>query len=305
MNPSHHPRTPRTAVVEAVPETQPEAPQSQSEAGTQSDAQGKPFPAEGLGGPKTRPLTYGQFQDGVESILASLGVLPLDHEPVPRAPMIYKAMAAVLKDLPPVPKDQENKSQGFAFQGVDDILDKLNPVLGRHGVFYVPVVEERVAETRQARGGGTIWTVHLRVRYTFFAADGSHVEAVSWGEGTDSGDKATSKAMTMAMKSCLRQVFAISDNEDPDATSVPTDPVPDRIPLSDEDRQDLQNEIDNLSEAAQAKLKELWIAQKGALPSLKNASEEHVPAIGALIAEAATLADQDQAEVPAEAEAAQ
>jgi ERF superfamily protein len=128
-------------------------------------------------------------------------------------PQIYGLMAQVLANLPAVGKDQVNSQQGFAFRGIDDVMNALNPVLSKHGVFFVPAVEERIAETRMTRNNTTLWTVHLKIRYTFFAPDGSSVEATMWGEGTDVADKATSKAASMAMKYALFQVFAISNEE--------------------------------------------------------------------------------------------
>jgi hypothetical protein len=244
---------------------------------------------------------FATFKGEVDRILAGLEV-PVPATPIKvkqGAPLIYGLMAKVLHEMPPVGKDQRNQSQGFMFQGIEDILDRLNPILGRHGVFFVPQVIERLAETRLTGANKNLWTIHLLVRYSFFAPDGSSVVAETWGEGTDSGDKATSKAMTMAMKACLRQVFAISDHEmdDPDSTSEesrPPEPTAPVEPLSDVDRAAIQTQIDELGEKAAAHLKKLWIAQKGKLPGLKAATADHVPAILAMISEAEMLAEQDE-----------
>lgn len=135
----------------------------------------------------------------------------MSDEPAP-AP-IHVLMARVLADMPAIGKNQRNQQQGFNFRGIDDVLDALHPLLGRHGVFYVPDVIERVAEERPTRSGGVLYTVHLHVRFRFYGPAGDYVEASGWGEGTDSGDKATNKAMTGAQKYVLFQVFAISTNE--------------------------------------------------------------------------------------------
>ena len=37
-----------------------------------------------------------------------------------------------------------------------------------------------------------------KIRYTFFAVDGSSISAIVVGEGMDTGDKATNKAMATA-----------------------------------------------------------------------------------------------------------
>jgi hypothetical protein len=131
-------------------------------------------------------------------------------------------MIKVLADLPAIGKDQKNQQQGFMFRGHDDILNALNPLLAQHGVFVVPDVIERVTAQRTTARGGVMFEVNLHVAYRFYGADGDHILASSWGEGTDSGDKATSKAMTMAFKSVLSQTFAISSAElsDPDGETA-------------------------------------------------------------------------------------
>jgi ERF superfamily protein len=133
---------------------------------------------------------------------------------------IYERLSAVQAAMPPVPKARTNQQQGFKFRGIDDALESLVPLLAEHQVFFLPTVLEREVETRQTGKGSNLYTVHLHVRYTFFDADGNSLACDVWGEGTDSGDKATSKAMTMALKSALFQTFTISGEEDPDATGV-------------------------------------------------------------------------------------
>ncbi len=57
------------------------------------------------------------------------------------------------------------------------------------------------------------------MKFRFCADDGSSIEAVTIGEGMDSGDKATNKAMAVAFKYACFQVFCIPTEEmkDPDA----------------------------------------------------------------------------------------
>lgn len=130
-----------------------------------------------------------------------------------RVPTIHELMGRVLGDLPAIGKNQRNQQQGFNFRGIDDVLNALNPLLAKHGVFYMPDVIERISEERATRNGGVMYVVHLHVRYRFFGPAGDYIEASGWGEGTDSGDKATNKAMTGAMKYVLFQTFAISTEE--------------------------------------------------------------------------------------------
>jgi hypothetical protein len=141
-------------------------------------------------------------------------------------PTIHKAMAGVLADLPAIGKNQRNQQQGFSFRGIDDVLDALNPVLAKHGVFFMPEVLERLDSGRTTGNNKTMWVVNLHVRYRFYGPRGDFVEATGWGEGTDMGDKATQKAMTGALKYVLFQVFAIATHEQADADSDLTTPEP-------------------------------------------------------------------------------
>jgi hypothetical protein len=107
------------------------------------------------------------------------------------------------------------------YRGHDDVMNALNPLLAKHGVFFVPNVLERTVAERTTRSGSTMYEVNLHVAYTFYGLGGDSFSASAWGEGTDSGDKSTNKAMTMALKNVLAQTFAVSTEElsDADATS--------------------------------------------------------------------------------------
>ena len=88
------------------------------------------------------------------------------------------------------------------------------------GVHYAPHKIERADYTEYAVKSGAIWQrARLRVRFRFYGPLGDHFDAVVIGEGADSSDKSSNKAMTAAEKYALIQVFCISDAgaDDPDA----------------------------------------------------------------------------------------
>ena len=39
---------------------------------------------------------------------------------------IYKALAAVNKEIKPIAKDRTNQQQGFKFRGIDDVMNELH-----------------------------------------------------------------------------------------------------------------------------------------------------------------------------------
>ena len=132
---------------------------------------------------------------------------------------IYQAIIGVMADIGAIGKDKKNAQQGFKYRGVDDVMNALQPVMVQHGLFVVPEIIDQKREERQTnRGGNLIYSV-CTVRYTFYAKDGSNVQCVVIGEGMDSGDKATNKAMSIAFKYACFQVFCIPTEEmkDPDA----------------------------------------------------------------------------------------
>lgn len=141
------------------------------------------------------------------------------------APKIYAAISAAMGDINPVGKDNYNAQQKFKYRGIDDVMNALYPVLCRHGLFIVPEVLEHTREERAARSGGNLIYSIIKMRYTMYATDGSSVSAVVIGEGMDSADKSSNKAMAVAMKYALFQLFCIPTedmaNDDPDGHSPP------------------------------------------------------------------------------------
>ena len=136
---------------------------------------------------------------------------------------IHEAIAAIMADCPAITKSQKNQQQGFMYRGIDVVMNVLQPLMIKHKVFVVPEVIDSVREERQTSKGGNLIYTTLKVKYTFYAEDGSSVSAVVQGEGMDSGDKSSNKAMSVAFKYACFQVFCIPTEEmkDPDADTPP------------------------------------------------------------------------------------
>lgn len=137
---------------------------------------------------------------------------------------IYTAISDIMSEIGHISKDKRNQQQGFMFRGIDQVMNTLKPLLAKHGVFIVPeVVDAKREERTTARGGNLIYSV-LTVKHHFIAADGSEVMSTTIGEGMDSADKASNKAMAIAFKYACFQVFCIPTEElaadDPDNYTV-------------------------------------------------------------------------------------
>jgi len=148
---------------------------------------------------------------------------------------IYAAISAVMRDVDPIAKDRQNVEQRFKFRGIDDIYNNLNPVMAKHGVFFASEIVSETRTERKGKSGGMLFCVVLRVRYKVFATDGSFITVETIGESFDPGDKAASKAMSVAYKYALMQLFCIptEDEKDPDQHShdVVKPPVAEPKPL--------------------------------------------------------------------------
>ena len=145
-------------------------------------------------------------------------------------PQIYGALAAVMADVTAVPKGDKNQAQNFSFRGIDSILNAVGPALRTHRVVVLPLLESVETTTVEVgKNRSRMAHVQLRVRYRFVADDGSSVDAVVPAEAFDSGDKAVSKAMSVAFRTVLIQALALPTNDpDPDAVSYERAPVEDR-----------------------------------------------------------------------------
>lgn len=138
---------------------------------------------------------------------------------------IFTAIGKIMQEIGKVSKDQKNAQQGFSFRGVDAAMNATHDLFAKHGVFVVPQVLDRQREERATKSGGTMFSTVCRVKYTFYAADGSFVEAIIDGEGMDTADKSTSKAQSIAFKYALFQVLDIPTEEMPDPDATTPEPV--------------------------------------------------------------------------------
>ena len=134
---------------------------------------------------------------------------------------IYESITKIMEEVPAIGKTKTNKVQGFKFRGIDDVMNALQPLLSKNKVFIVPEILEQTREERTTSKGGNLIYSICKIKYKFYAEDGTFIEAITIGEGMDSGDKATNKAMAIAMKYALFQVFCIPTEEmkDPDSES--------------------------------------------------------------------------------------
>lgn len=129
---------------------------------------------------------------------------------------IYAQMSKIMAEVSPIAKGRKNTQQGYTFRGVDDVYQALQHIMAKHGVFSLPTVLSDRTELKSTKTGGELIYRILTIRYDFYAEDGSNVSATVIGEGMDSGDKASNKAMSVGDKYALLQAFKIPTDEPKD-----------------------------------------------------------------------------------------
>lgn len=183
---------------------------------------------------------------------------------------IYESINKVMAQIGAIGKNSENKQQGFKYRSIDAIMNGVNPALIENKVFIVPSVLEQTREERHTSKGTTLIFSVCKIKFTFYAEDGTFIEAVTVGEGMDSGDKATNKAMAVAFKYACFQVFCIPTEEliDPESEhhdvapkdekgQGETQPFTDPRFITPEMKRDILKELNEMGDKAEATRKQL------------------------------------------------
>jgi len=123
--------------------------------------------------------------------------------------LIYTKLADIQAEVGAIAKERINQQQGFKFRGVEDVLNMLHGLLAKHRVVVVPEKVGERHEERPSKSGGIIIERIYDIKYTMYAEDGSSVSAIVPGEGMDSGDKASNKALSGSYKYWAFLTFSI------------------------------------------------------------------------------------------------
>ncbi|MEY5099630.1 MAG: hypothetical protein RJA36_2349 [Pseudomonadota bacterium] len=126
---------------------------------------------------------------------------------------IYTALVAAMADIAKTGIAKASKADlGGAkvnFRGIEDAMNQMSVVLIRHGISVTPAYSDLSITERDKGGGKATRFVTVKGRFTFAAADGSSVACECYGEAMDSGDKATTKAQSVAFRTALFQQFVV------------------------------------------------------------------------------------------------
>jgi len=140
-------------------------------------------------------------------------------------PRIHNAIVEIMRAVGPVAKSQNNKQQGFNYRGIDQVYNAVHPHFAEQGVYSTStILDAKHIDGKNAAGKAYVHAI-LRMRFTFWAGDGSSVATEVIGEGIDyGGDKASNKAMSVADKYAILQLLKIpTAMVDADGVAIPTE----------------------------------------------------------------------------------
>jgi hypothetical protein len=138
------------------------------------------------------------------------------------APSVYGAINAITAELAGsgIPKAHTNEVGQYQYRSIDDVLNRLAPLLAKHRLCVLPRIIEREVVERVGVNQELLIAVAVRAEFMLVSVDDGSSHAVgAWGEALDGGDKATAKAISAAYKSAMIQAFCIpvAQAEDADA----------------------------------------------------------------------------------------
>ena len=122
----------------------------------------------------------------------------------------------------------------YKFRQITDIVDSSRAALLEEGIGIRPEYIVLAESERSRPNGGVQTVIRLQGRFTFFNAYGDTMQVVTIGEGVDTSDKATNKAMTAALKYALIQTLQIPTGDDSDFENEEKAENPDRLLTHDE-----------------------------------------------------------------------
>ena len=147
---------------------------------------------------------------------------------------IYEKMSAITAEIGVVEKNlnvKVNSNSSYKAVSERDVLDAVKPIEQKYRMYSYPANRKIVdcdVLTKETEYNGTITrtnTLFMRVEtvYRFVNIDkpDEFIETTVYGDGLDTGDKASGKAMTYADKYALMKAYKLSTGDDPDKEASP------------------------------------------------------------------------------------
>lgn len=135
---------------------------------------------------------------------------------------VHAAILNVMSEIKEVVKDSAMEfGDRYKYASIEGFLPTLREAMRAQGLIMYPEAQvESQGEVFTNTRGSVQNRVRTHTRWRLVAVtDGSSITVESWGEGMDTGDKATNKAATSGLKYALVQTFLLPFQDDPDHQS--------------------------------------------------------------------------------------
>lgn len=125
---------------------------------------------------------------------------------------VHVAWSHVMADVQWVPKGRPKGSDlKYDYRGIDSVMDRVGPALRKHGVIVMPIKVEPAYSVATSKQGSVLTFCRATVTFAVFgpAGDRLPVDPVTVGEAFDIGDKSSTKAQTVALRTLFINALAI------------------------------------------------------------------------------------------------
>lgn len=172
---------------------------------------------------RTAKMTPNERIPAAEDTVKGELVAAREEEPSTEPPTIHQLLTIIKSEVGAIGKEQTNKDQHFNFRGIDMILERFHPVQVRHGLTIYPVTRTVDYHERENKSGTRMMFARVLVEWVFTGPAGDSISVVCPGEAFDAADKATTKAMSVSLRTAIIDTFQIPVNDpDPDLYTGPT-----------------------------------------------------------------------------------
>ena len=133
---------------------------------------------------------------------------------------LAKKFVEVMRECSHVVKTGTNDFHRYKYATANDVLEKVNASLTRHGIASVVTPSLLSVQEVTTAKGNTERLATVEVTVTLIDSESGESFAIKGlGSGQDAGDKALAKAQTMALKYAYLASLAVATGDDPEADS--------------------------------------------------------------------------------------
>ncbi len=138
------------------------------------------------------------------------------------SPSLVRKLATVMGAVERVAKNGKNAFLHYSYATEGDIIQAVRQEMAIQGIMLVPTVDKVEWTPVETSQGKKERLCTLHVIFTVLDSDSdSSLRFTIIGQGQDSGDKASYKAMTGATKYALLKLFLIPTGDDPEDEKAP------------------------------------------------------------------------------------